>query len=48
MARIRRKAGTRVKEKQLLRDLNIVAQANDQLRIEVSANGLPFWGGKQD
>ena len=35
------------KENQLLRDLNIVAQADDQRRIEVVANGLPFWGGKQ-
>ena len=41
MARICREAGARVKENQLLRDLNIVAQ------VEVIANGLPFWGGKQ-
>ena len=47
MARICREAGARVKENQLLRDLNIVAQADDQRRIEVIANGLPFWGGKQ-
>ena len=47
MARICREAGAREKENQLLRDLNIVAQADDQRRIEVIANGLPFWGGKQ-
>ena len=47
MARICREAGARVKENQLLRDLNIEAQADDQRRIEVIANGLPFWGGKQ-
>ena len=47
MARICREAGARVKENQLLRDLNVVAQADDQRRIEVIANGLPFWGGKQ-
>ena len=47
MARICREAGARVKEDQLLRDLNIVAQADDQRRIEVIANGPPFWGGKQ-
>ena len=40
MARICREAGARVKEIQLLRDLNIVAQADDQRRIA-------FWGGKQ-
>ena len=28
-------------------NLNIVAQADDQRRIEVIANCLPFWGGKQ-
>ena len=44
MARICREAGARVKENQLLRDLNIEAQADDQRRIEVIANGLPFWG----
>ena len=47
MARSCREAGARVKENQLLRDLNIVAQADDQRKIEVIANGLPFWGGKQ-
>ena len=36
-----------MKENQLLRDLNIVAPADDQRRIEVIVNGLPFWGGKQ-
>ena len=44
MARICREAGARVKENQLLRDL---VAADDQRRIEVIANGLPFWGGKQ-
>ena len=47
MARICREAGARVKENQLLLDLNIVAPADDQRRIEVIANGLPFWGSKQ-
>ena len=47
MARICREAGARVKENQLLRDLIIVAPADDQHRIEVIANGLPYWGGKQ-
>ena len=47
MARICREAGACVKENQLLRDLHIVAQADDQRRIEVIANGLPFWEGKQ-
>ena len=28
---------------QLLRDLNIVVLVTDQRRIEVIANGLPFW-----
>ena len=45
MARICREAGARVRENQLLRDLNVVVQADDQRRIEVIANGLPFWGG---
>ena len=36
-----------MKENQLLRDLNIVVPVTDQRRIEVIANGLPFWGGKQ-
>ena len=46
-ARICREAGARVKENQLLRDLNVIVLADDQRRIEVIANGLPFWGGKQ-
>ena len=36
-----------MKENQLLRDLNIVVLVTDQRRIEVIANGLPFWCGKQ-
>ena len=40
MARICREAGARVKENQLLRDLNIVAPADDQRRIEVIVNSL--------
>ena len=40
MARICREAGARVKENQLLRDLNIVAPADDQRRIEVIANAF--------
>ena len=47
VVRICREAGARVKENQLLRDLNIVVPVTDQRRIEVIANGLPFWGGKQ-
>ena len=42
MARICREAGARVKEVALRSQ-----QADDQRRIEVIANGLPFWGGKQ-
>ena len=47
MARISREAGARVKENQLLRDLNIVVPVTHQRRIEVIANGLPFWGDMQ-
>ena len=47
MARICCEAGAPVKENQLLRDLNVVVQADDQRRIEVIANGLPFWESKQ-
>ena len=47
MAQICREAGAHVKENQLLRDLNVIVPADDQRRIEVIANGLPFWGGKQ-
>ena len=47
VARTCREAGAREKENQLLRDLNIVVPVTDQRRIEVIANGLPFWGGKQ-
>ena len=45
MARICREAGAR-KENQLFRDLNVIVPADDQRRIEVIANGLPFWEGK--
>ena len=41
-----REPGARVKENQFLRDNNIVP-ADDQRQIEVIANGLPFWEGKQ-
>ena len=44
VARICREAGTRVKENQLLSELNTVVPVTDQRRIEVIANGLPFWG----
>ena len=47
VARMCQEAGARVKEYQLLRDLNIAVPVTDQGRIEVIANGLPFWGGKQ-
>ena len=47
VVRICREASARVKENQLLRDLNIVVPVTDHRRIEVIANGLPFWGGKQ-
>ena len=47
MARICREARARVKESQLFRDLNVIVPADNQRRIEVIANGLPFWGGKQ-
>ena len=47
VARTCREAGAREKENQLLRDLNTVVPVTDQRRIEVIANGLPFWGGKQ-
>ena len=40
-------AGARVKENQLLSEVNTVVPVTDQRRIEVIANGLPFWGGKQ-
>ena len=46
-ARICREAGARVRENQLLRDLNLNVTANDERRLEVIANGLPLWGGKQ-
>ena len=36
-----------MKENQLLSELNTVVPVTDQRRIEVIANGLPFWGGKQ-
>ena len=47
MARICREAGARVKENQMLRDLNVVVPATDTRKIEVIANGLPLYGGKQ-
>ena len=46
-ARVCREAGARVRENQLLRDLNLAVPAGDERRIEVIANGLPLWGGKQ-
>ena len=46
MARTCPEAGPRVKENKFLRDLNIVAPADDQRRIDI-VNGFPFWGGKQ-
>ena len=44
MARICREAGARVKENQLLRDLNVIVPADDQRRIEVIANGPSILG----
>ena len=46
-ARVCREAGAWVRESQVLRDLNVEVPASDARRIEVIANGLPFWGGKQ-
>ena len=46
-ARICREAGARVRENQLVRELNIATSQIDGRRIEVIANGLPLWGGKQ-
>ena len=43
-ARICREGGARVREDQMLRDLNVHVAAGDTRRIEVIANGLPFWG----
>ena len=45
--RICREAGVRVRQDQLLRDLNVAVPAGDTRKIEVIANGLPLWGGKQ-
>ena len=47
MARVCREAGARVRENQLVRELNLEVPAGDARKIEVIANGLPFWGGKQ-
>ena len=46
-ARICREGGPRVRENQLLRDLNVAVPASDTRRIEVIANGLPLYGGVQ-
>ena len=46
-ARICREAGARVRENQLLRDLNVEVPAGDTRKIEVIANGLSLWGGRQ-
>ena len=36
-----------MRENQYLRDLNLQVPPSDGRRIEVFANGLPFWGGTQ-
>ena len=46
-AKICREGGARVRENQFLRDLNAEVASIDGRRIEVIANGLPLWGGKQ-
>ena len=46
-ARVCREGGARVRENQFLRDLNVAVPAGDTRKIEVIANGLPFWGGIQ-
>ena len=46
-ARVCREGGGRVKKNQFLRDLNLEIHPSDGRRIEVIANGLPLWGGKQ-
>ena len=46
-ARICREGRARVKENHFLRDLNVPVPPSDSRRIEVIANGLPLWGGKQ-
>ena len=46
-ARICREGGARVRENQLVRNLNVTVPADDTRKIEVIASGLPFRGGKQ-
>lgn len=46
-ARICREAGARVREGELLRDLNVAVPPGDTRKIEVIANGLTLWGGRQ-
>ena len=46
-ARICREAGARVKENVFLRDLNVAVPAGDTRKIEVIANGLALYNGKQ-
>ena len=46
-ARICREAGSHVKESQFVHDLKLQVPVNGGRRIEVIANGLPLWGGKQ-
>ena len=46
-ARICREGGARVRENQFVRDLNVEIPTGDFRKIEVIANGLPFWEGKQ-
>ena len=46
-ARICRERTARAKDIQFVRDLNVVTTPDDTRKIEVIANGLPFYTGKQ-
>ena len=46
-ARVCCQAGATVQQHVLLQDLNVEPERLDERRIEVIANGLPFWNGTQ-